>query len=230
MPPPIEKPATSPPDERVILLHGLVRTPLSMWRMERRLKAEGYTIENIGYPSRKHPIQTLAKMTVGKVLAGKPNTARLHFVTHSLGGILVRTYLKDHPDNRVGRVVMLAPPNQGCELVDHLKKLPLYRKIFGEAGTQLGTHPTDLPKSLGAVEFCLGVIAGTCRRHFLPSTILPKPHDGRVSVASTRVIGLNDFICLPASHGFITGKKTVIEQTLHFLRHGHFRHSQQAAP
>jgi len=210
--------------ECVILLHGLVRSAASMETLEKTLTAEGYVVSNIDYPSRDHAIEALAEIAVGGGIeqCQQQGATKLNFVTHSLGGILVRLYLKHNPRDDVNRVVMLGPPNQGSEVVDSLKKVPGFELLNGQAGMQLGTSESDIPRSLGPVEFELGVIAGTHSINLILSTFLPNPDDGKVSVASTKVEGMRDFIALPTTHPFMMKNDQVIAQVIHFLRHGAF--------
>lgn len=210
--------------ECVVLLHGLARSASSMVTLEQRLSIEGYHTANIDYPSRSHPVADLIELSVGegirRCLVLSPS--RIHFVTHSLGGILVRFYLRENALDRLGRVVMLGPPNQGSEVVDALKNIPGYALINGPAGEQLGTGKSDLPRSLGPVGFELGVIAGTESFNPLLSSLLPNPDDGKVSAQSAQVEGMRDFIALPTSHPFMMRNQVAIDQTIHFLREGHF--------
>ncbi len=210
--------------ECVILLHGLARTSSSMHTLETRLSKEGYIVNNIDYPSRNFSVEKLADIAIkeGIGLCRKKSTTRISFVTHSLGGILVRQYLKDHKLRDIGRVVMLGPPNQGSEVVDNLKNVPGFELINGPAGQQLGTKASDVPKSLGPVDFELGVIAGTQSINLLLSTLLPNPDDGKVSVESTKVKGMKDFIALPTTHPFMMKNEEVIKQIIQFLKHGKF--------
>ncbi len=210
--------------ECVILLHGLARSSASMEALEGRLVQEGYAVSNVDYPSTDHPIETLAPMAVEQGLryCKKQSSQKINFVTHSLGGILVRQYLKTHKRQDIGRVVMLGPPNQGSEVVDNLKDTPGFELIHGPAGRQLGTDPSNLPRSLGPVDFELGVIAGTQSVNLILSTMLPNPDDGKVSVESTKVEGMADFIALPATHPFMMTDEIVIDQTVYFLKNGKF--------
>ena len=210
--------------ECVVLLHGLVRSAKSMEALESRLMNEGYYVSNIDYPSRSQPVDPLAELAVGKGIEDCTaySPTKIHFVTHSLGGILVRAYLEQHTRDDVGRVVMLGPPNQGSEVVDRLKNTPGFELLNGPAGMQLGTKPTDIPKSLGPVDFELGVIAGTRSINLILSTFLPNPDDGKVSAESTKVEGMVDFVALPTAHPFMMKNPAVIEQTVHFLKHGEF--------
>lgn len=213
----------------VILLHGLARTAGSMEKLADTLREQAYTVSNIDYPSRTRPVETLAPMAIDRGLdeCYAKNATTIHFVTHSMGGILVRQYLKTKKIPKLQRVVMLAPPNQGSEVVDHLKRFPGFTWLNGPAGLQLGTSDKDIPHQLGPVKFELGVIAGTRSINLILSNFLPDPDDGKVSVASTKVDGMKDFIALPVSHPFIMKNNTVIKQVLHFLQNGNFSHNAQ---
>lgn len=216
--------------ECVVLLHGLARTADSMKKLEKALTAEGYAVANVDYPSRGHPVEELANLAVEQGLGEceKRETSKINFVTHSLGGILVRVYLKDHKRDDIGRVVMLGPPNQGSEVVDNLKNAPGFELLNGPAGMQLGTRETDIPRTLGPVDFELGVIAGTQSINLILSSFLPNPDDGKVSVESTKVDGMEDFVVLPTTHPFMMKNDAVIDQTVYFLKHGKFRNDDES--
>ncbi|MEA2063374.1 MAG: alpha/beta fold hydrolase [Gemmatimonadota bacterium] len=209
--------------ETVVLYHGLGRTKYSMLPLVLRLRAGGFRVINIGYPSRRHTIERLAGILHEKLeLSPVDSPGPLHFVTHSMGGILLRRYLKDHPEIRVGRVVMLAPPNSGSELVDFFGRTVLLRLIYGPAGCQLGTSATSAPNTLGPVDFELGVIAGNRTWNPLYSALIPGPDDGKVAVDRCRVEGMKDFTVVPHSHGFIMNSRRVAELVVNFLRHREF--------
>ena len=212
-------------EECVILLHGMVRTSASMGRMEHALKEAGYNVANVNYPSRDLNIQELAPIAIEQGLAGCPDNNDIHFVTHSLGGILLRYYLAHHTMPQLGRVVMLAPPNKGSQVVDRLKDMPLYKAVNGPAGLQLGTDGNSIPAALGPVDFETGVIAGTKTVNPILSRFLPNPDDGKVSVDNTKVDGMSDFITVPHSHPFIMRAPIVIEQTITFIQTGRFSQS-----
>ncbi len=213
----------------VILLHGLGRTSASMNKLENVLETNGYFVANIDYQSRKQSIEILAKQTVteGVRLCQNNKSSPINVVTHSLGGILVRQYLMTNKIPKLNHVVMLGPPNQGSEVVDQLRNIPGYKQIIGPAGMQLGTSKLDLPRKLGSVDFKLGIIAGTTSISPILSLMLPNPDDGKVSVASTRVNGMADFIMLPVSHTFMMNNANVIKQVMAFLSGGAFMHNQQ---
>ncbi len=212
----------------VILLHGLARSDRSMRKLEKHLTDHGYRVINVDYPSTQYPIEYLAENALSEVIAScnpGPET-KIHFVTHSMGGIIVRYFLKHYGMPNLGRVVMLSPPNQGSELVDHLKDSTVFKKRNGPAGQQLGTDADSLPLRLGPVDFELGVITGDRSFNPVSSMILPGPDDGVVSVARARVKGMSDFIVMPNTHTFIMKSKSVIRQVLHFLEHGEFVHKK----
>ncbi len=223
----------SPPlhsGELVVLLHGLCRSPRSMAKMEAHLRSEGFEVLNIGYPSRKEPIGKLAQDAIGQALATPEagRAERIHFVTHSMGGILVREYLGRHKPDRLGRVVMLGPPNQGSEIVDALGSLTVFGFLNGPAGRQLGTDPGARPLQLGPARFEVGIIAGDRSINWINSCIIPGPDDGKVSVERTRLTGMKDHLVVHATHPFLMRNREVLRQTVHFLRHGSF--SRTATP
>jgi len=210
----------------VILLHGLARTASSMEKLQGKLEQADYLVVNVDYDSRKHPIPTLADMAISEGLqeCRYKNVKRINFVTHSLGGILVRQYLINKKIPELHRVVMLGPPNQGSEVVDTLRDMPGFEALNGPAGMQLGTTSTDVPRRLGPVNFELGVIAGTQSINLILSSYLPGTDDGKVTLKSAQVEGMKDFIALPVTHPMMMRNTRVIAQTLRFLRQGNFLH------
>ncbi|CAH0990247.1 hypothetical protein SIN8267_00339 [Sinobacterium norvegicum] len=193
-----------------------------MSTLEQALQQTGYDTVNIGYPSRDYPIEILAPLAIEPALKKCPSNSDIYFVTHSLGGILVRQYLSANTLPQLKRVVMLGPPNQGSETVDKLAGVPGFKWLNGCAGLQLGTDAASPPNTLGPANFDVGIIAGDKTINFILSGLIPGADDGKVSVSSTKLQGMNDHIQLPTTHTFMMSNKTVIKQTINYLQYGYF--------
>ena len=218
--------ASAPNGDCVVLLHGLIRTSASMEKMQKALDADGYKVINKSYPSRDFPIEELAPMAVEAGIEGcgeLQENGQVHFVTHSLGGILVRYYFEDNDLAHLGRVVMLAPPNQGSEAADDLRGLPGFEMLNGPAGNQLGKGEESIPLQLGTPDFEFAVIAGDRSIDPITSAVLPNPDDGKVSVSDTRLEGMSDFALVSVSHAYIMKNDDVIEMVKRFLRTGQLK-------
>jgi triacylglycerol lipase len=211
--------------ECVILLHGLIRSSSSMSTMEEALQDEGYLTANIDYPSRDFEIAELADLAIEQGLAmcrAEDGVEEIHFVTHSLGGILVRQYLSTGSIDELGRVVMLGPPNQGSIAADDFDGVPGIDWLNGPAGRQLGKGDDSVPLALGPANFELGVIAGNRTIDPITSAVLENPDDGRVSVVDTRLEGMDDFVVVEHSHAFMMRMRAPIDLTINFLKTGRF--------
>lgn len=213
----------------VVLLHGLAKSGRSMNSMERALTEAGFKVCNVSYPSRKYSIEDLAiKIVLPEIAecAGDVSSP-LNFVTHSMGGIIVRQLQQSSSDLAFGRVVMLAPPNGGSELVDEFGRMALYERIGGPAARQLGTQGMSVATALGPTDLELGIIAG--RHTFNPflSLLIPGRDDGKVAIEKCKLEGMRDFLVVPVSHPFIMKRSLVIQQTILFLRTGQFQHDIQ---
>lgn len=210
--------------ECVVLLHGLNRSWRAMNKMAKALQAEGYTTVNVDYPSQQGTVEALAPMVIARGLKDcrSAGADKIDFVTHSLGGILLRFAQQEDPIPELRRVVMLGPPNQGSEVIDRTRDWAIAKMFSGEAGMQLGTDDGDIPARLPPVDFDLGVIAGTGTINPFMSAILPDADDGKVTVERTKVEGMDDFLVVRNSHFSLMKSKTVIENTISFLQTGHF--------
>lgn len=215
--------------ECVVLLHGLNRSWRAMRPMAEALQEAGYATVNVDYPSQVGTIEEIAPLAVGIGLGSCRATgaSRIHFVTHSMGGILLRYQQKHDPVPELGRVVMLGPPNQGSSMIDRTRDWPGFEMFSGEVGAQLGTGEDSIPLQLGPVDFELGVIAGTGTINVFMSVMMPEEDDGKVTVQETHVDGMDDFLVVGKSHRYITRGDVVIRNTESFLRNGHFLDSDR---
>ena len=214
----------------VVLLHGMWRNESAMRPVERFLSTQGYQVINIAYPSTEYPIETLVDDYLKPVVENlqRKEYQRVHFVTHSMGGILVRYFLKHNKPDFIGRVVMLAPPNQGTELATLFSDSQWINIKRGPAAKQLSTDNKSWVRQLGPVNFELGIIAGNYNSNWLTDWILPGDDDGVVSVESTKVKNMQDFVTVPVKHYQLRANSISLTQTAHFLKFGQFYRSRQA--
>ncbi|MEJ6580357.1 MAG: alpha/beta fold hydrolase [Akkermansiaceae bacterium] len=215
----------TPENEHVILVHGMARSASTMNSMAETLKKAGYTVTILDYPSRKKTIRDLADghLTPAVQECRNQGATKIHFVTHSLGGILLRDLLSRHQPPELGRVVMLAPPNQGSEVVDCIGHWPVFKMINGPAGGQLGTAKESPPLSLGKVDYPVGIIAGDRSINLINSGMIPGPDDGKVSIENTKLEGMTDHTVLHCTHPMIMKRPDAIQLTLRFLQEGKFK-------
>jgi len=211
-----------PPRELVVLVHGLGRSERAMRPLAKRLEAAGYSVHALGYESTEKPPEALVADLEAALAECCAAAQRVHFVTHSLGSILLRALLAEQAPARLGRVVMLAPPNHGSELADWLRGSEVALAVMGPTASELGTDEASLPNRLPPAHFEVGVIAGSDSWNPIGSRMIPGDDDGTVSVASARLEGMRDFLVLPVSHTLILRSPEAAHQTLAFLRTGHF--------
>ena len=208
----------------VVLLHGISRTARSFRKMQAALEGAGYATLNLDYASRRKALEGLAEdihPSIQRFADGVDGT--VHFVCHSMGGLLARVYIARYRPERLGRVVMLGTPNSGSEIADRLRHFRPYRAFFGPAGQQLGTLRDDALNALfSPVDYPVGIIAGNRSIYPIASTFLPKPHDGRVSVENTKLDGMADHVVVCTSHPWLVRNSIAIEQAIAFLKDGKF--------
>ncbi|MES9945741.1 MAG: alpha/beta hydrolase [Candidatus Thiodiazotropha sp.] len=214
--------------ECVILLHGMGRTAFSMGAIESSLAKQHYHVWNKSYPGLSQSVEELSAPAIeaGLDYCRSKQAQGIHFVTHSLGGILVRYYLQDHSITGLGRIVMLAPPNRGSEVADEMKDGFFYQTIMGPAAQELGTDANSLPNSLKPIAGEIGIIAGRTDGEpwFLPG--IPGEDDGKVAVERTKLAEMKDFLLVNVGHTFIMDDDEVIRQIAYFLKHGVFDQSK----
>jgi pimeloyl-ACP methyl ester carboxylesterase len=194
-----------------------------MESLAQRLEAAGYVVHNLSYPSRQADPDTLLDDVTTKIEMCCADAARLHFVGHSLGGILARAYIARSRPASLGRVVLLSPPNQGSEIVDTLAGSWLFQAVMGPTGGVLGTGPDSLPNRLPTPDYELGVIAATESINPFGSWLIPGDDDGMVSVCRMRIAGMTDFITVARTHAFVMRGPEVADLVIRFLRDGGFQ-------
>jgi pimeloyl-ACP methyl ester carboxylesterase len=206
----------------VVLLHGIARTARSLRKLETSLQQAGFATLNLDYPSRKKPLELLAEDIHPEVSAfSEACVGPIHFVTHSMGGLLARVYIARHRPTRLGRVVMLGSPNGGSEVADVLKSFRLYRTFYGPAGQQLTTERDAA--LLPPIDYPVGIVAGTRTLDPIASYfILPRPNDGRVSVQSSKLDHMTDHVTIKTPRNGLVRHAAATAQTIAFLRAGHF--------
>ncbi len=206
--------------ELVVLLHGLGRSPSAMRSLAGRLEAAGYRVERPGYSSLdSSPDDILAEVSDKIAALGIQRAPRVHFVGHSLGGLLIRAFLADNEPANLGHVVVIGSPNHGTPLVDNLRG-KWWFDMLGPMTLALGTGRDSFPSRLRPPDYPLGVIAGRVERD--NDDLLPGPDDGLVTVASTKVEGMADFVVLDAHHAALRSDKAAAAHTVSFLKRGRF--------
>lgn len=207
-----------------VLLHGLLWGPLHMSLLKRHLERRGYHVLNIGYPSRKKPIEALVGIVERKVHESLPAASRVDFVGYSMGGLLLRLLLERYRPAKLGRVVHLATPNHGSQWADLLKRFALFKRLYGPAGQQLGTQTLcQLTASLRPIDYALGILAGDSWQHYLGACfVIPGPSDAIVSVESTKLEGMQEHRILRHEHTLFPLIPQVHRHVSAFLEHGRF--------
>ncbi len=208
----------------IIMVHGLGRSKFSMLEPSMFFRNKGYQVITFDYPSTEYKVQVLAEKYLKEAINKcKDKNKEIHFLTHSLGGIIVRYYLNKNDVENIGRVVMLSPPNNGSELVDIIGDFPSFRWRSGPAMQQLKTDNDSLPNLLGPVKFETGIITGNRSYSIFASLMLSGKDDGKVSVESAKVENMKDFLIVNRTHTFIMNSDIVLKQAYNFIKYGRFK-------
>ncbi len=205
-------------NETVILLHGMYQTRIAMWVMQRRFTLAGYPSHNFSYWSAFNTLEQIAKNLI-QFIKNNVKTPTYHLTAHSLGNLVIRKAFKFGFPKGLGRIVMLAPPNNPSSAAKYWKKNHLYKMFFGRTGQQLSSESfyadIPLPKS----EF--GVIAGSRGWSYFGEA-----NDSTVTVRETKLPNMKDFIVLDHEHGYIMNGMDTFQQTVRFFNSGKFIHAQ----
>lgn len=219
-------PTYKPDDELVVLAHGLGRSNWAMWRFAQRLEYAGYKVCSLDYQSLGVSVTEVLLETSTQIDACFLNAPKVHFVGHSLGGLVIRAYLQNKTHKlqkaKIGELILIGTPNKGSELADHLNDSWLM-EIGGGISRALVTGTRSLGNNLNSLDVNIGVIAGT-KSFSLTNANFTGPNDGLVSVASTKLDTMSDFITIEVSHSMMRYNLEVAEQTIHFLQKGMFKH------
>lgn len=222
-------PATlNQPADTVVLIHGLMRSRRSMWMVGVWLRYQGYRVVSIGYPSMRMSIAEAVEKHIEPRLAIlmlklEPG-AKVHFVTHSMGGIVFRAWAaRRYAAFPLGRAVLLAPPNRGSEIIDELRQWGWVRWLLGPVSAELGTDAASTPNSLGPLPQDTGIIMGNRDRMPFFRRLLKAESDGVVTIASAQGEGAAEFTLLPTDHTLIILQPAVIRAVHRFLQSGSFQ-------
>lgn len=203
--------------QTILVVHGLWMTGAIFAIQRRQLVRRGYRVETFSYPSVRLPLQEIAaRLTRTIETLACPG---VHFVGHSLGGLVVLETLARATSMSVGRVVLLGSPANGSRSAAQLVQSRFGRKLVGKA--LLEWEPSRAAAVTSSID--VGMIAGTSR-FGLGSLIvkLPPPNDGVVCIDETRLPGLRDHVTMPVAHSEMIVSARVADQICHFLEHGHF--------
>lgn len=211
----------------VVLLHGLGLNKWSMVRLSRALRRDGYRVLALTYPSLRRDLAGIVAFVHDRLVAAGLEGRALNFVTHSMGGLVARAYITRYRP-AIGRIVMIAPPNAGNEIIDRIADgvwwARLTRRLIRNAIPTLTTRRTpDMDAQLGgAADYPLGIIAGTTSYYAAGHFMVPRPNDGVASVARARLDGMTALLEVPGSHSLMLFQKHVRDAVRQFLRDGTF--------
>lgn len=210
------------PTHLVILVHGILRSGDSFGALPERLVAAGYAVAPISYASTRRRIADHAA-DLEALMDRLTGVARVSFVTHSMGGLVVRQMLSQdgawQSRIAVDSVVMVAPPSHGSQVAAMMRDQAFYQLIYGEAGQEL---PNDVAEAVPTLAVPFGVIAGGLGDGEGFNPLVPGDDDGVVSVDEAHLAGEKDFLLIPALHSLILRRPETANAVLTFLKHGRF--------
>lgn len=209
---------------RVLLLHGLYMHPWVMQPFARMMRQQGFIAGTFGYRSLKYPVSAHTAALAAQVEAHYLHCNEpLHFIGHSLGGLVLRHFAAVYPEFVRGRIVTLGTPHQGSFTAARLKRLGLTRFTLGESYCDAldGCIPA-LPPGIE-----LGSLAGSKTIGMGRLLGIRGGHDGTVAIEETYCPGMKDHIILPASHTSMLFDRKAAAQAAAFLREGRFIHAGQ---
>lgn len=218
--------STSYARDCVVLIHGMNRTPFSMRAISAYLSKHGYDVVNKHYPSNTLSTDQVSKKYVNNFVRDcrAKSPKHIHVVTHSMGGVLIRYFLKNHRLPQGSRIVMLSPPNHGSEMADRLQNSAIYQASMGPMGQELRTGDKGITKQLPEyLPYDIGIITGNFNMNATSIGAFKTNSDGKVSVTSARLKGMKDFLVVNATHTFITIRPDVVYQIGYFLENGQFK-------
>ena len=206
----------------VITLHGILRSSKSWTDLQRVLQPDGYTFVSIDYPSTQQSISDFADQLQGLIVSLE-GIERIHFVVHSMGGLIVRRWCQQYSDPRVERLVMIGTPNSGAEVASMLQKNLLFQLIFGPSGQELVADPETFISTLPLPTMEFAVIAGAKGDSNGFNPLIPGDDDGIVTVKSARLPGAQDYLSVRSLHSFLPWHPEVMDATRRFLSTGALR-------
>jgi triacylglycerol esterase/lipase EstA (alpha/beta hydrolase family) len=195
--------------------------------IKRALEEKGFRVHNFGYPSTSESIEDIADMLNEDIRKLQDENRRIHFVTHSMGAIVLRYYLAHYRPKNPGRIVMIAPPNRGSIIAAYLKKWPPYRWFFGRAGQDLARASGSLTMQLPSPGVEFGIIAGGVGGSLGLNPAIPGDNDGTVGVEETKLDKMKDFILIKGQHSTLLHQHSVIRNVIAFILYGEFLHKQK---
>ncbi|WP_036043978.1 alpha/beta hydrolase [Leptospira alstonii] len=209
----------------VILIHGFLRSSDQLKNMGDYLADHNLSVYYANYPSRSNNIQEVSQHYILPIVQNNCASKfdKIHFVTHSAGGIVIRHFLKENRIEKLGRVVMLAPPNKGSEVADFLSRFDFFNALLGPILIQLKTDDSSFVNNVGTPNFEFGIIMGDSSNDPISSIIISGEDDGKVSIESSKLNTMKEFLLVNRTHTFIMDGPEVQKATLQFIKNGTFK-------